>query len=64
MVMVKNITNRNILKIQNNNDTFYKILMDTHDKMIANNMIVEILNPTNQITKKMHLSKMFPIRIQ
>jgi hypothetical protein len=51
MVAAKELVNKveGINKIQYNNETLYNILLETHDKMIVNNLISETLSPGNII---------------
>lgn len=41
----------NVYKIQYNNELLYNVLLETHDKMVVNNLIVETLNPKNIYAK-------------
>lgn len=47
----KFLCNDNVIKVQNTSEFLYNILLDTHDKIIANNMICETLHPENKIAK-------------
>ena len=41
----------NVYKIKYNGEILYNVLMETHSKIRANNMICETLHPTNVIAK-------------
>ncbi len=43
--------NAGIYKIPYKQETLYNVLLDSHDKMIVNNMICETLNPRNTIAQ-------------
>ena len=47
--LVKKVENVRIVKY--NKELLYNILMEKHEKMIVNNMIVETLDPKNIIAK-------------
>lgn len=41
----------NVYKIKYSGEVLYNVLMETHDKMMVNNIICETLHPENQIAK-------------
>jgi hypothetical protein len=41
----------NVYKIKYSGEVLYNVLMETHDKMMVNNLICETLHPENQIAK-------------
>ena len=45
------VNNISIIYVQNNGEVLYNILLDKHDLMVVNNMIVETLHPDNLIAK-------------
>lgn len=47
-----------VKKVKYQGEILYNILLDTHDKMVVNNLICETLNPNNQIA---HLYKTLPL---
>jgi hypothetical protein len=52
MTQVKNLVgNKGIDYIKNTGEPLYNILMDTHNLMVVNNMIVETLHPDNLIAQ-------------
>jgi hypothetical protein len=42
---------KNVTRVKYNDDILYNVLLDTHEKMIINNMIVETLHPENKVAK-------------
>ena len=51
--------------IEYNQEILYNVLMENHDKMIVNNLIVETLNPNNAIAKLHHvMATSSPARIK
>ena len=40
-----------VSKVTNNKEILYNVVLDNSDRMIANNMIVETLNPNHSIAK-------------
>lgn len=52
MLPVKNLIHLDgVNYIKNNKETLYNILLDTHNVMMVNNMLVETLHPNNLISK-------------
>jgi hypothetical protein len=49
MVAAKELVNKveGVNKVQYNNETLYNVLLETHDKMVVNNLISETLSPDN-----------------
>ena len=45
------VGNTGIYKIPYKQETLYNVLLETHDKMIVNNMICETLDPRNTIAQ-------------
>ena len=50
--LIKIVNNKKkVYKIKYNGEILYNILMEKHEKMNVNNMIVETLHPENKIAK-------------
>lgn len=54
---------KNVNKVKYNQEILYNVLMETHEKIKANNLICESLNPKNIIAKIYSLDKEYKKRI-